>query len=110
VTDDPVGDELHRLTKEFRKLAGLPTDSNAPETTSPEQLTRFGLTLNEAKAWLEQEPNYAPADEFSQWRKQPKNSQNQFFFKQLHTTLETTLNVSNTVCSSRNRVSTAHAF
>ena len=33
------------------------------DKASPEQLTKFGLTLDEAKEWLEQEPNYKPADE-----------------------------------------------
>jgi hypothetical protein len=60
MTDDIIGDELHRLSEEFRKLANLPT--RIDEETKPEQLAKFGLTLNEAKAWLKQEPNY-PSDE-----------------------------------------------
>ena len=64
MVDDPIGGELHRLAKEFRKLAGLPTDSNAPETTSLEQFTQFGLTLDEVEAWLEQERGHIPTDEF----------------------------------------------
>ena len=36
------------------------------EADSPQKLTKFGLTINEAKAWFEQEPNYKPADEKKQ--------------------------------------------
>jgi hypothetical protein len=57
---DPIRDELQRLNEEFRKLASLPTSTS--EETKPEHLTKFGLTLDEAKAWLKQEPNY-PSDE-----------------------------------------------
>ncbi len=56
MTGDVIGDELHKLAEEFRKLAGLPTSIS--EKTTPEQLTKFGLTLDEAKAWLKQEPNF----------------------------------------------------
>jgi hypothetical protein len=63
MTDDSIGDELHKLSEEFRKLAGLPTSTEIPEKTPQEQLTKFGLTLDEAKAWLRKEPNYVPADE-----------------------------------------------
>jgi hypothetical protein len=59
---DPIRDELHRLNKEFKKL--LENSSNTHlEKTLPEHLTKFGLTLDEAKAWLEQEPNFKPSDE-----------------------------------------------
>ena len=63
MVDDPIGDELRRLSKEFRKLAGLPTCTHKPAEVSPQHLTKFGLTLDEAKAWMKKEPNYVPADE-----------------------------------------------
>jgi hypothetical protein len=31
--DDPIGDELHRLSEDFRKLVGLPTSTRIPEET-----------------------------------------------------------------------------
>jgi hypothetical protein len=64
MTDDIIRDELHRLNEEFRKLAGLPTSIS--EKTKPENLTRFGLTLAEASAWLRHEPNFKPSDEILQ--------------------------------------------
>jgi hypothetical protein len=70
-----TSDELHRLAEEFRKLLD---NSNSPckiEQTTPEQLVqRFGLTLEEARAWLETESNYL-ADAFSHDSKQSKSSQ-----------------------------------
>jgi hypothetical protein len=52
---DPIRDELHRLSEEFKKLVAV-------EETTPEQLVqRFRLTLDEAKEWLENEPKY-PSD------------------------------------------------
>jgi len=58
MSNDPIGDELHRLSEEFRKLAGLPLNTNIHEEISPKHLTKFGLTLDEAKAFLKNEPNY----------------------------------------------------
>lgn len=58
MTDDPIGDELHRLNEEFKKLVGNSTNIPISEKTLPEHLTKFGLTLDEARAWLEQEPNF----------------------------------------------------
>jgi len=40
--------------------------TNTDKKVCPEYLTKFGLTLDEAKAWLEQEPNYVPSDESKQ--------------------------------------------
>jgi hypothetical protein len=77
MTDDPIGDELHKLSEEFKKLLGESFGKQGIKETTPEELSRlFGLTLNQAKAWLKKEPNYIPADGFSQHEKQPKNSQN----------------------------------
>jgi hypothetical protein len=55
--DDPIGDELDKLSAEFRKLAGLPKKGSILEAI--EQLTRFGLTINEARIWLRHEPNFS---------------------------------------------------
>ena len=60
---DPIRDELHRLNVEFKKLLGTSTSTHVSEKTLPEDLIKFGLTLNEAKAWLENEPNFIPSDE-----------------------------------------------
>jgi hypothetical protein len=77
MTDDPIGDELHKLSEEFKKVLRESFDKEIIKETSPEEFSHlFGLTLAQAKAWLKKEPNYIPADDFSQHEKQPKNSQN----------------------------------
>lgn len=43
-------------------------DSHVPMAI-PEELTRLGLTINEAKAWLKTEPNFVPPDENSHERR-----------------------------------------
>ena len=59
MTTDPIRDELHRLTEEFGKLLGNSESVFLVEKTTPEQLIQhFGLTVEEAKSWLEKEPNY----------------------------------------------------
>jgi hypothetical protein len=55
---DPIRDELHRLNEEFKKLLGNSSSIHVSEKTLPEHLIRFGLTTEEARAWLEQEPNF----------------------------------------------------
>jgi len=58
-----IDDELHRLNKEFDKLLGISNSVCAIQKTTPEQLIRFfGLTTEEAKGWLESEPNFIPSD------------------------------------------------
>ena len=63
---DPIRDELHRLSEEFRKLAGLPESTKIPSLATIEKnnisvlMDEFGLTYDQAKVWLEQEPNYIP--------------------------------------------------
>ena len=66
---DPIRDELHRLSEEFRKLASLPKNAVFSNRPSTEQLmednitflvNEFGLTNKQAKTWLEQEPNFVP--------------------------------------------------
>jgi hypothetical protein len=59
---DPIRDELDRLAKEFRKLVDEPTNLN--EETTPQDLTKYGLTLDEAKAWLINEPKFNTSDDF----------------------------------------------
>ena len=59
MNDDPIRDELHRLSEEFKKLVGEATPEQSIEKTTSEQLTKFGLTTNEAKAWLNNEPNFS---------------------------------------------------
>jgi hypothetical protein len=55
---DPIRDELHRLSEEFKKLLAEPDDMYSLGKTTPEQLTKFGLTLNEAESWIKHEPNF----------------------------------------------------
>jgi hypothetical protein len=52
--DPSIDDRLHKLNEEFRKLLGV----SDLEKTTPECLVEFGLTLKEAKAWLENEPSF----------------------------------------------------
>jgi hypothetical protein len=75
---DPIRDELHRLSEEFRKLADLPKNAVFSNKTSTEQLmednitflvNEFDLTNKQAKAWLEQEPNFIPIRRFFTARK-----------------------------------------
>ena len=64
MTNDPIGDELHKLNEEFRKLLGLPSNAQITEKTTTKELVQsFGLTIDEAKAWLEHELDYKPSDE-----------------------------------------------
>ncbi len=57
--NDPIRDELHKLAEEFKKLANESQKIGKCEKTTPEQLAKFGLTFNEAKTWLEDEPNFS---------------------------------------------------
>jgi len=55
---DPIRDELHRLSEEFKKLVGEPNEKEDNNTTL-EQLIRFyGLTSSEAEAWIRYEPDF----------------------------------------------------
>lgn len=63
---ETVDERLTRLNNEFDALlkdAGVFNNESYPEVITPIKLTRFGLTLNEARSWLKREPNYLPADE-----------------------------------------------
>jgi hypothetical protein len=73
MTDDPIRDELHRLSEEFGKLLGSHSSAALVEKTTPENLMVFGLTLDEAKAWLQNEPCFRPSDEFLQRDKHRRN-------------------------------------
>ena len=72
MTDDPIGDELHRLSEEFKKLAGEVTQEESIEKTTPEQLTQFGLTLGEAESWLRDEPNFSSDVSYHEHRNRRK--------------------------------------
>lgn len=60
-----IDDRLNKLIKEFDKMLGKPKKIEG----NLERLIRFGFTLDEAKGWLEQEPNYQPSDETLQRNK-----------------------------------------
>jgi len=59
MTDDPIGDELNRLKEDCKKLLGKPIDTEQLEETNPNQLAKFGLTFDEAQAWLDNEPSFS---------------------------------------------------
>lgn len=54
---DPIRDELHRLVKEIGDLIDGNIDKFIEKTT-PCQLIKYGLTLGEAEAWFNNEPNF----------------------------------------------------
>jgi hypothetical protein len=54
---ESVDDKLSRLSRAFDELLGKAQTDSAQ--SNMERLTQLGLTSLEAKAWLEQEPNYA---------------------------------------------------
>ena len=57
-----VGDEFDRLNKAFDKLLAncKVTSFTTNKPDNMKFLIEYGLTYDEAKAWLEQEPNYVP--------------------------------------------------
>jgi hypothetical protein len=61
MTDDPIGDELHKLAEEFKRVVGETTQEENEEETTLEKLAEFGLTCEEGKAWLKHEPSF-PSD------------------------------------------------
>ena len=58
--NESIDDELYRLTKAFDKLLGKIPRLESIKKDNMTVLMDYGLTYNEAKAWLEQEPNYVP--------------------------------------------------
>jgi len=89
---DPIRDELHRLNEEFKKLLGNSSNDISLEEASPEQLIRdFGLTKNEAEAWLRNEPSFKSSDVFLQHKKSDKDLTEPY--KTLRTRKRTLLNV-----------------
>jgi hypothetical protein len=52
--DDPILNRLVRLRREAEKLCG----HSFPEPTEPKDLALFGLTADEAKDWIESEPDF----------------------------------------------------
>ena len=58
---DPIRDELHRECEEIKKMVYEFLYDFTYKEPTPMQLVRdFGLTVNEAKSWLENEPNFNP--------------------------------------------------
>jgi len=55
-SDDPILNQLIKLRHEFEKLLGHPIS----EPTEPKDLTLFGLTLDEARDWIQSEPDFKP--------------------------------------------------
>ena len=58
---ETVDERLRRINKEFDELlsnTGISDNKVSAKTSTLEQLVRFGLTPDEAKDWLSNEPNY----------------------------------------------------
>jgi hypothetical protein len=53
---DEILDQLIKLRREFEKLCGHPVS----EPADAKDLTLFGLTLEEAKDWIDNEPTFVP--------------------------------------------------
>jgi hypothetical protein len=53
-TRDKILDRLTRIRQEFEELCG----ASVFELEEPKDLTVFGMTLDEAKAWFENEPDF----------------------------------------------------
>jgi hypothetical protein len=68
---------LDKVLREFDRMLGETDEQEniAFEKTTPQQLTKFGLTVEEARIWLNQEPDYVPAPEKKQFQKHPKKEQ-----------------------------------
>jgi hypothetical protein len=82
---DPIGDELHKLREEFEKLVNGTQTKNDDTETTPERIAElFGLSTVQAKAWLEQEPNYFPADEKKQHFRTDEDETEPFFWRHKH--------------------------
>jgi hypothetical protein len=63
---------LNSIVSCFRKNREPTTKENAKDTTIEELTLLFGLTPNEAKAWLDTEPKY-PTDETLQRKRTDKD-------------------------------------
>jgi hypothetical protein len=62
---DAIDDRLAKILEEFNRMLGKPEK----DEDALSKLIRLGLTPNEAKTWLENEPNFIPSDEFLQRKK-----------------------------------------
>ena len=77
---DPIRDELHRLSEEFKKLLDEPDDAISLDKTSPEQLAKFGLTLGEAESWLKDEPDFSSDASYHEPQNRRKVTRTHFCF------------------------------
>jgi hypothetical protein len=69
---ETIDDRLTRLNKYWDEVLAntiIGNEEDKIDETTPQQLTQFGLTKKEAKAWFKNEPQY-PTDVFSH---EPKN-------------------------------------
>lgn len=72
--DSLANDKLHKLAEEFHKfVSGIQEDKVEEDYTIGKISNLFGLSISQAKAWLEKEPNYLPADESLQRNKADKD-------------------------------------
>jgi hypothetical protein len=55
-----LSERLVKINEALEKMLRGSSSEAVSEETTPEQLARlFGLTLDQAKTWLENEPNFA---------------------------------------------------
>ena len=61
-------DKMRNLKARLERLVNGNYHAAKSETTTAEELCKFGLSLSQAKAWLKREPKY-PTDEILQGHK-----------------------------------------
>ena len=59
-------ERIERIYKEFDEMLRGKQTTTKTIIETPNKLTRFGLTLREAKGWMKKEPNYISSDGISQ--------------------------------------------
>jgi hypothetical protein len=69
---DLIDDRFKEILNEFNRMFRKPKENE----NIYDKLIRYGLTHEEAKAWIDQEPNFVPSDKFLQPKKSDKDLQN----------------------------------
>ncbi len=68
---ETLEERIDRINKALEDL--LNGITKEPAENAIQELSYFGLTFEEATAWLEHEPNYVPTDDFLQRDKNAKD-------------------------------------
>jgi hypothetical protein len=67
---DSIDERLDKLIRDFDELLGNHRHiDSGKDIDNMDRLHDLGLTIDEAKVWLEQEPNYRPSDDWKHGRK-----------------------------------------